>query len=497
MTTSTSDPSISTTSRAISIQDNTTYEEEECDGLSDSSEAREVPPTWISLRLTHLIILIPLSFIVIPALAVTPVCLWYLNGFNQNYTFFKTFFTPFLLGCLGFLACFGLKKSILDSLIQVLFQQQPHHHHVSFNLAVCLVLQVALTELIRLAFLVNQKEPDSRILPTDLIIQADSVEKSFRIQSRLPLDIHFFIVFWVGLGWSFMELIVIGCSEWIQQVILYKHVLFEKEDEEPQIGNEENIAIRDVHPSEPLQPSQQVAAHVVTIPNNRSRNLLNNSMPRVETQPSDSSTSYPCLHDHSKVSGVPDLNKQLHYRSASSKHTPRSANFLTTAESAIMRPGTSIKTNVQIGEGTYQLSRAIPAPEIEHESEWDLNEDLAEIEILRIAMESVQRQSVENAIGLAIWQIPWFIIWIWRLNSTLLTIAISLLLSRGIFSIGVNTTIRRSVGYLALVIILKSVVVILWSFQIKAIGLIPLTYITLLICLSSFVSSLGLWGLLS
>ncbi|EGG10750.1 uncharacterized protein MELLADRAFT_74183 [Melampsora larici-populina 98AG31] len=481
-------PVVLTTSSTISIEGDLS-EDGQSDDLSDSDEPVVIPPTWTSLRFTHLVILIPLSLLIVPVLALLPISSWYSNGLDSYYSFFKTFFTPFWMGCLGFLACFGLKKSIVESLIQFLSRRQ-HRSHSSRNalyLALCLIFQVTLTELLRLAILINQKDRnlESRPSLSNVNFQHDLRSFPARQNSTFDCNIYFFIAFWVGLGWSLLELLVLGCSDWIHQVLLYKHVLLENGEEEEESGIPGKGKCSRVVESTSQLISAAEADHLGI---EEPLLFLNGQSPNLSKTTS-------TAHDHLMSKGPPASNKRVFQSSSDVSRTPDTATFSMSTEGTPVKLTSAIKSNVQIGEGTYHVIEADAANLTGRESSQD--EDVGEIEQLRAGMESLERQSVEQAIGLALWQIPWFIVWIWRLNSALLTVTLSLILAKGVFPTQSNPTATNSISYMILVIIFKSVIVILWSFQAKSIGVVKLTYITLIICLIGFVGCLGLWGFLT
>ncbi|KAH9810250.1 hypothetical protein DFH28DRAFT_504952 [Melampsora americana] len=473
-----------TTSPAITVEGDF-LEDEQSDDLSENDEPVVIPPTWTSLRFTHLYMLIPLSLIIVPALALLPISSWYLNGVDSYYSFFKTLFTPFCMGCLGFLACFGLKKSIVESLIQFLSRRKHRSHpsRSSVYLGLCLIFQVILTELLRFAILINQREPNIKTRPllSNILIQNPSRNFSERRNSTFDWNIHFFITFWVGLGWSFLELLVLGCSDWIHQVLLYKHVLLENGEGEDEAGI-----------SGKGKCSRVVASSSQLISAAEADHLDLEELLCLDTSNQSKSTSPSQAHRMSTEPQAP--NNRIIQSSSDDSRTPNTATFSMSTEGTPVKLTSAIKSNVQIGEGTYHVIKSDPLNLIG--CEFSQDEDLDEIEELRAEMESLERQSVEQAIGLALWQIPWFIVWIWRLNSALLTVTLSLISAKGVFPTQSNPTATTCISYLILVIVFKSVIVILWSFQAKSIGVVKLTYITLMICLMGFVGCLGLWGLL-
>lgn len=480
-------PVVLTTSSTISIEGDLS-EDGQSDNFSDSDEPVVIPPTWTSLRFTHLLILIPVSLIIVPALALLPISLWYSNGLDSYHSFFRTFFTPFWMGCLGFLACFGLKKSIVESLIQFLSQRKHplHSSSSSLQLGLCLVFQVTLTELVRFAILIHQREPNLENRPfSNSHIQPAFKTYSARQNSTFDCNIYFFITFWVGLGWSLLELLVLGCSDWIHQVLLYKHVLLENGEE----GNESGILGKRKCSRVVQSPSQLISAAEADHLD------IEEPLLGLDGQSPNPSKTTPSSHNNLKSKGPLASNRIAFQSSFDDSRTPDTATFSMNTEGTPVKLTSAIKSNVQIGEGTYHVIESDPVNLIG--CEFSQDEDVGEIEELRAGMESLERQSVEQAIGLALWQIPWFIIWIWRLNSALLTVTLSMILAKGVFPTSSNPNATTYLGYLILVIIFKSVIVILWSFQAKSLGVVQLTYITLIICLIGFVGCLSLWGLLT
>ncbi|MBW0498662.1 hypothetical protein O181_038377 [Austropuccinia psidii MF-1] len=120
-------------------------------------------------------------------------------------------------------------------------------------------------------------------------------------------------------------------------------------------------------------------------------------------------------------------------------------------------------------------------------------------------VDPIERQSCELKPGATIWEIPWFIIWSWRLNSILIIISLSLLTSHTVFSISFQSEIppipnndRSTVAGLVISILMKLLIVSIWRVEKKSFErLIRLSYLTLLIGLMMFCLGLAFWGLLN
>ncbi|BGO92027.1 hypothetical protein NBRC10512v2_004291 [Rhodotorula toruloides] len=124
------------------------------------------------------------------------------------------------------------------------------------------------------------------------------------------------------------------------------------------------------------------------------------------------------------------------------------------------------------------------------------DEDDMDDEVFRLRMREVQREELEAQLGVPLYEVPVGVIFIWRLDSILLSLVFTLLLSLP-FRLTPPTLITFSLWPTFLIVSsTHALLAWLWLAKVRRMGIPSISYASLVVLVGLLFGTLGAWGVL-
>lgn len=350
-------------------------DDDDNDSFSASSASTEPEiPSWTTLRMTHLFLLLPPTVVIAPLFSLLPIFAWPpsetptqpggtpsdLEGVYPR----PPSWIAIGLGAVTFLAVRSSRDAVVYALQATLsicrlasrrgntWDDPPSRVVASINAVLSTVADVipltggvAWTELVRL-FSLYVLLRVALPLGSPASSSAPSASATYRIS---VIDVVFFDSIWSALGYSFAESVITGCLEWTRQVLLYQDVL-----DPPRTDMESNGA-----------------QGLAVVEGGHDDDSGNGLMERLQSALESGSTVRP-----------PGMGEE---------------------------------------ESETLLMRLDVARQQEDGSDTDSSEaDQIDELVYAAAGRSRDRQALEAALGAPLWAVPWFVVLVWRVDSCVL-----------------------------------------------------------------------------
>lgn len=158
---------------------------------------------------------------------------------------------------------------------------------------------------------------------------------------------------------------------------------------------------------------------------------------------------------------------------------------------------------VQVLEGTGLLDRSTSTNgagygTYENESAFagTAEREERELENFEAKMREVQREEIEDQLGVPLYEIPIFVTFVWRLDSILLSLVFTLFLSLPFRTTSPSLVAFPLLPTFLFVAFVHAILSSLWVLKVKSVGIPSVSYASLVTLIGLTFASLGSWGVL-
>ncbi|GAA5903675.1 uncharacterized protein JCM6883_005078 [Sporobolomyces salmoneus] len=148
---------------------------------------------------------------------------------------------------------------------------------------------------------------------------------------------------------------------------------------------------------------------------------------------------------------------------------------------------TSTTGEVEGGYGTYENETGFTTTTDREDRELDEFE---------AKMREVQRQEIEEQLGVPLYEIPIFVTFIWRLDSILLSLVFTLFLSLPFRTTSPSLVAFPLLPTFIFVALVHAILSAIWVIKVKTVGIPSVSYASLVSLLGMTFAALGAWGVL-